>query len=133
MNDRTFKKVITELEAAHWIETTEDKNSKLYADRHIKQSKKLKSYTGGYIIFYFSAAVALIDGRISQTAYKAYLTLTRNLSNSMPVTYDELCRNLGIGLATISERIHELAEAKCIIIEKRLNQQNRIYNHYIIC
>ncbi len=132
ISSKTLKKVLENLERNKWIILKPDVKSNLYDDIHIKQSRKLKEYTGGYILFYFSVCCALIDRRISQTAYKIYLTLIRNLTNNKSVTYKELTDDLQIDKGNISKYIGELADAKCILVQKKISELGKEYNKYQI-
>ena len=132
LDDRTIEKILSELASANWITVTPDKKSSLKDDRHIKQAKKLKSYVGGHLIFYFSAARALIQNEIGKTAFSVYLALIRNLDDRKSVSYDVLAEDLQMQKQNIANYIRELEDAQLLIIQKALTETGRECNKYSI-
>lgn len=83
-------------------------------------------------MFYFSVSCSLIDSSISSTAYRVYLALIRNLGDNKSVSYEELAHSLDIDKGNVEKYIRELAEAKCILVQKKQNSFGKDYNHYIM-
>ena len=131
--DRLLKTLLLELENKKWIEIIPDpKQPKKFDECKLILTRRLKEFQKGYIEFYFSAAGALIDGRISQTDYIVFITLVRNLSDGKKVTYDQLADDLNMDAHNVRKYIKKLEKERCLIIQKHRSDKGYYWNKYWI-
>ena len=102
-----------------------------YGKQKIKLSRRLSEFQRGYIQFYFSIANALIDGKISQTDYRVFLCLARNLqTDHKAVTYEQLADDLNMDPQNVGKSIRKLRDERCLIVRKRQTESGYEYNQY---
>ena len=131
MSERNLKALLLNLKEKNWIKIEKDrKHSEDFMECKLEISKRLKEFQKGFIEFYFSIAIALINGYISQTDYLVYITLIKNLSENKPVTYDEISYVLDIDKSNVGRSIRKLEQEKYIIIEKVDSEFGKECNKY---
>lgn len=131
ISDITLKSVLQKLVNEKWITITPDKTlADNYWEQHIGMTDKLKRFQSGYITFYFTVSIALIDGKITQKEYLVFITLARNFSDRKNVTYEQLSEDLNMDKHNIQKCIKNLQKAHCLIVDKEQNEKGREYNRY---
>ena len=129
---RKLREVLADLVARKFIELVPDKKHPSdYGQQKIKLSRRLEEFQKGYVQFYFSVAVALIDGKISPVDYKVFLCLVRNLQcDHKAATYQQLADDLNMDPQNIGRSIRKLREEHCLLIRKQPTESGREYNRY---
>ena len=132
VSHRRLKTILSELETRKYIEVLPDRKSPgVYGDSKLKLSRRLREFQKGYIWFYFSIANALIDGRITQTDYRVFLALARNLqTDHKSVTYAQLADDLNMDTQNIGKSIRKLRDERCLIVRKRPTESGYEFNQY---
>ena len=73
----------------------------------------------------------MIDGKISQTDYRIFLTLVRNLQcDRKGVTYQQLADDLDMNVQNIGRAIRKLRDAHCLLVRKRPTESGYEFNEY---
>ena len=103
--------ILEDLGKKKYIEILSDaKNPSEFGLSKLKLSRRLKEFQQGYVWFYFSIANALIDGKISQTDYRVFIALARNLqTDNKAVTYAQLADDLQMDINNIGKSIRKLS------------------------
>ena len=129
---RRLREILAELETRKFIELTPDRKTPAdYNRQKIKLSRRLAEFQKGYIQFYFSIANALIDGKISQTDYRVFLCLARNLqTDHKAVTYEQLADDLNMDPQNVGKSIRKLRDERCLIVRKRQTESGYEFNQY---
>ena len=131
VSNRRLKVILEELKKMKYLEMKPDsKKPEDYGPQKIRLTRRLREFQQGYIWFYFSIANALIDGKISQTDYRVFLTLVRNLKDRKPVTYEQLADDLNMDPQNIGKSIRKLRDERCLIVRKRYTESGKEYNQY---
>ena len=131
VSHRRLKIILDDLKKMGYIEMTPDKKRpRDYGLSKIRMTRRLREFQQGYVWFYFSIANALIDGKISQTDYRVFLTLVRNLKDRKPVTYSQLADDLDMDAQNIGKSIRKLRDERCLIVKKRYTESGKEYNQY---
>ncbi len=102
------------------------KKSSVYDDQVIQMTQRLKKFeNAGFIEVFDSAAKALISKKISQTDYKIFLTLVKQIETKKSCTLDVLSDITGLCKPNIRRALLKLQKANCIQIEKSLQKTER--------
>ena len=131
---RKLREVLADLVARKFIELVPDRKYPTdYEKQKIRLARRLEDFQRGYVQFYFSVAVALIDGKISQTDYRVFLCLVRNLQcDHKAATYAQLADDLNMDAQNVGRSIRNLRDAHCLLVRKRPTETGREYNEYRI-
>ncbi|MEE3352387.1 MAG: hypothetical protein VZR13_08260, partial [Saccharofermentanaceae bacterium] len=131
---RRLREVLAELVKRKYVELTPDRKApKDYGRQRIKLSRRLEEFQRGYVQFYFSAANALIDGKISQTDFRVFLCLVRNLqTDHKAVTYDQIADDLDMDPQHVGRSIRRLRDERCLLVRKQPTESGWEYNRYMI-
>lgn len=129
---RRLKTILRDLEQKKYIEILPDaKKPSEFGLSKLKIARRLKEFQQGYVWFYFSIANAVIDGKISQTDYRVFLALARNLqTDNKAVTYAQLADDLQMDINNIGKSIRKLRDERCLIIYKGYTERGYEFNRY---
>lgn len=117
MSPRVFNNTLSEMIKYRWIELTPHREKAPFSNCEIKLLKKVNNTPKGNILLYHSVAQALILGEISQTDYRVYLTMKRNLTRNRCVTHEQIASDLDMDTSNIGKYIRHLIEKNCLLRE----------------
>jgi DNA-binding MarR family transcriptional regulator len=132
MDEKTFKGVLDSLINKKYIEIKMDNQDDPVSKHKIKLVRKLNEFNQGYIEFYYSIANLLRFGIITQTDYKVYLCLVRNLDpqSTKYSTYEQLASDLNMDASNIGKCIRKLDDVGCLTIKHVYSQKGTKFNKY---
>lgn len=93
-------------------------------------SVDISNYGLGCTRLYYSGAILLINGVITQPEYLLYICLAHHMQHNMNVTYDSLALSTGIDKGNISRYMYGLMESGLLVIEKEYSSKGQLRNVY---
>lgn len=129
ISDETLKKCIKRLKDKKIVTYVEKGNS--YKEKYIRL-REIAISNKGYTKYYYSSALMLINGIITQTEYLVYIHLIKELQLGQSVSYDDMAKALKMDSSNIGKCINGLHMAQMIYIQKKPNEKGYDSNYYQI-
>ena len=122
MCDATLSLVLDNLLRAHFIDVSKKGKYAVRSKFNIK----------GITRFFYSVSILLINKIISQTEYRVYIALVRNLQVGQQVSYDWLAAELAMDPSNVGKAIRGLDEAHALSIRKCYDERGAMVNSYTL-
>lgn len=133
MSPKVFNETLEVMIKNGWIELIPHRVKAPFGNCEIKLLKKAKSTPKGNILLYHSVVQAMISGEISQTEFRIYLTMKRNLSRGRDVTFEQLASDLNMCETNIGKYINYLIRDNCLLKEAEYNGNRRFLRYIFPC